>query len=769
MSGEKRNGTLTTAEKKSSSPPPSYNDQADELVSSIRKLHFSKSANVSPTYKACVIPTTDECIAHLKLLTALHHLREEISETDGLFGIQDSQADFFGSHQPTAKVKIREKRWAVYVARAVDRFEKWWDVCVKTEPVGRNGLFTMDDIFVKTTIESAVQAAGSIEFDQSNMPPLDVLMVWHSFMLNPRSFLEDCIRGAKLPLWQTGMPWGAIDSCIDNNLFEYNPSDIGKEDFQNRTGLKWDNLTDSPNKILTCAGCQKRVSCSYTEGNYGSVLDEPFSESRGFADKAFAVKCRGCGFTITHGVARLQKFRRDLDALTRQNLPMPGTILGFKGVAESAEKPDVTKFEPFFPNRLIKAGLLRELLEITDRAQIETRDIADVRVAIQHALKDRKIVTQANTKTFSKTILRGERIAIRRMMSRYWDNDSPFALDLVGAVLRQGTFIEKMAKIDWIHSPALESTMARLIAKYEVFFRIMAENPGHTAVPTLDVDLAWHTHQCSPAFYYAYSLAQMKDEFIDHDDKIEEGKLSDAFEWTSKRYQKLTDGDIYSECTCWYCEAIRESHNGKSLFSSSNTGSAKSKASRLHEAQHVSGDPENNPHISAHNAVKANSISGDRIRAAQRTKLLNDYQRASKRAKKQGREPPSRTDYTYGYVWGYPMFVPVYMPYAGDPGITTSGGMYAGNPSCMNTSAGMVGNCCQGTCGGGVAAGACAGAAGGPGAGGACGGGGGMATGGGACGGGAGGGCGGGGGGGGGCGGGGGGGGGCGGGGGGGC
>jgi len=58
--------------------------------------------------------------------------------------------------------------------------------------------------------------------------------------------------------------------------------------------------------------------------------------------------------------------------------------------------------------------------------------------------------------------------------------------------------------------------------------------------------------------HYRPSLAQTA-QFIDHDDKIEETKLSTAFEWTSKTYQKLYD-ELYSECTCWYCESIRESH-----------------------------------------------------------------------------------------------------------------------------------------------------------------------------------------------------------------
>ena len=86
---------------------------------------------------------------------------------------------------------------------------------------------------------------------------------------------------------------------------------------------------------------------------------------------------------------------------------------------------------------------------------------------------------------------RAEKVAIRKMMASYWYNSSPFALDLVGAVIRQGSFIEKMHSINWLHSPALTSTMSRLIKKYERYFTIVAEYPSQVVVPTLDVDLAW--------------------------------------------------------------------------------------------------------------------------------------------------------------------------------------------------------------------------------------------------------------------------------------
>lgn len=65
------------------------------------------------------------------------------------------------------------------------------------------------------------------------------------------------------------------------------------------------------------------------------------------------------------------------------------------------------------------------------------------------------------------------------------------ALDLIRAVIRQGTFIEKMHSIDWIHSPALASTQQRLMNKYDRYFAILARHPNQLVVPTLDIDLAW--------------------------------------------------------------------------------------------------------------------------------------------------------------------------------------------------------------------------------------------------------------------------------------
>lgn len=95
--------------------------------------------------------------------------------------------------------------------------------------------------------------------------------------------------------------------------------------------------------------------------------------------------------------------------------------------------------------------------------------------------------------------------------------------------------------------------MDRLIERYYRFMSLIADDPNRSFVPTLDIDLAWHTHQLSPSAYYNYT-SRTCGKYIDHDDKIGEAQLSMAFQHTSMAYQEKY-GVVYSECTCWYCES----------------------------------------------------------------------------------------------------------------------------------------------------------------------------------------------------------------------
>lgn len=70
-------------------------------------------------------PKADHCFAHLKLLSTFHALKEEIRSTDGLFNLWDVRCEKAEARDEILE-KMKDKRWALYIARAVERFESWW-------------------------------------------------------------------------------------------------------------------------------------------------------------------------------------------------------------------------------------------------------------------------------------------------------------------------------------------------------------------------------------------------------------------------------------------------------------------------------------------------------------------------------------------------------------------------------------------------------------------------------------------------------------------
>ena len=124
--------------------PPPYT--AHELpINAPRPLNLTQPANV---------PTSDQCIAHLRLLEAFYRLRRRVEDD-----VHDSAAS--SSNSPPA----REKRWAVYVAKAVLRFYCWWNKC----DVSGGGEKTMGELLL---ISKDWVRGAKLQIDESNLPPL---------------------------------------------------------------------------------------------------------------------------------------------------------------------------------------------------------------------------------------------------------------------------------------------------------------------------------------------------------------------------------------------------------------------------------------------------------------------------------------------------------------------------------------------------------------------------------------------------------------------
>lgn len=133
-------------------------------------------------------------------------------------------------------------------------------------------------------------------------------------------------------------------------------------------------------------------------------------------------------------------------------------------------------------------------------------------------------------------------------------SEKSLGTQLSAAVMRQGNFIENMDKKLWIRSPALEGTLTRAISRYSQFLALIKLNNNVVLVPTLDIDLVWHTHQCSP-IPYLRSSKQLAGKFLNHDDRIVKDALDEGFERTRGLYL-VKFGREYRVCGCWDCEAL---------------------------------------------------------------------------------------------------------------------------------------------------------------------------------------------------------------------
>ena len=720
-----------------SDAPPAYDEDSEYIKKQTDSLSLQPSAQ----------PTVDQCIAHLKFLHSLHILREDVATNDTLYDIRAPniplKADADEQGTATMRARVREKRWQVYVTRAVDRFEKWIECCVPPTLQGepQTPLKTADltsfGRLQLAMIGRRDSALGSLS-NETSLPPLDILMVWHAYLLNPRSFFEDCFRHQSLDFYATFFPWQAINKCIDADTLEYDTSSEAKKKFERDTGLPWNSLDDTSDKLIRCPSCNTTVHASWTKASgYTSTSDE-FSTGVGYADEDFKQFCPSCSICLSHPYLRTQKFRRDMQLLLKDDIPLPGTCMGTDGLPIHAAED--THF--LFTSLLARTPLRISLLNACDPGR-SNATMDHIKKVIEDGMSNKQYVKEAKSRggypSDNDNAIGKEKFSVRKCLSRYWYNSSPFALDLVGAVVRQGSFVDKMFRIDWLHSPSLKSTMSRSCTKYSRFITLMALYPSKTVVPTLDIDLVWHTHQLNPRSYYAHCTTATR-KLIDHDDKIEEHDLSTAFEWTSKTYQKRF-GEVYSECNCWYCESVREAHtsNSDKLFSRT-----KHKALQQFHTQHpdLNDDPHLGPHVSAHNVVRTSTSRATAAMHKRRMDYL--YNQACTRARKNGYKEPRKDDYMYAYAWGYPLYYPYFMPIYVDPCISSSTagptGVYAGDPSSVDNNPGAYGNCAAGTCGGMAAAGgaACSGSQGGCGggnAGSSCGGGGGG-CGGGGCGGG---------------------------------
>jgi hypothetical protein len=175
--------------------PPPYSSQPSSARTSTSNsaptARIPRIEQLSFTPSPLEIPTPAECISHLKLLHAFAKLRHDVGNHEGLYGIYLEKADDVaqapfqnggqngGEHETHEQLaapeaasgpdtslaeRVRDKRWSVFVEKAVARFEAWWDVLPTTSSIWsvpiKTHNFETDSVLHDSKLSSVLEAAG---------------------------------------------------------------------------------------------------------------------------------------------------------------------------------------------------------------------------------------------------------------------------------------------------------------------------------------------------------------------------------------------------------------------------------------------------------------------------------------------------------------------------------------------------------------------------------------------------------------------------------
>ena len=118
---------------------------------------------------------------------------------------------------------------------------------------------------------------------------------------------------------------------------------------------------------------------------------------------------------------------------------MLGTILGLRGLPFKVGVYHEVKWYSEFNkvNNLFLFGLGQRTLD-QPRLGGESfnESMSRIRDMIGETMTENRKYMRTVRDSANRRMTRLERVGFRKMMSRHWDNSSPFALDIVGAVVR---------------------------------------------------------------------------------------------------------------------------------------------------------------------------------------------------------------------------------------------------------------------------------------------------------------------------------------------
>lgn len=465
-------------------------------------------------------PDLPDIIAHLKLLKAFLLMKRRVR------GLSSNEA-------------VNDKNWQVFVTNAVRRF------IIFVSCLNYNFGEPTDTDEEKRYVAGSLNDTELNEYMQTLLPPLDVLMVWHTFMLNPRSFYDNFMRNDFYKFANIPFPFHLINAAIDDQTFEFDP--LARLKFGYFSLLKPFILGNTPNQVfdlmkydisefnmyeyfldIACPNCKFIILHNVPYSNIGNY---------GFADLNFAgitnTPCH-CDFTRIISHTELRKRQMYSDSLSPT--VFPGVYQHFSTVLS--------------PNLISCEVINRQLQLMFD---------SEVRDSLSYTDITRVVSQLGCTSAIASTVFKG----YLNMNLIHTSVSGPMEIleiseDLVSAILKQDSFNDRIDRLDWLRSPVLRETLEECTIRYERFYKLLTQfNHNTPLVATLDIDLIWRTHQLSAHCYFHDCLTSRLRKVVDYPDHCDRDSL------TTENLFRLMFKEKYSICFCWYCVCVRANSYAK--------------------------------------------------------------------------------------------------------------------------------------------------------------------------------------------------------------
>ncbi|KAG9099237.1 hypothetical protein FS749_001744, partial [Ceratobasidium sp. UAMH 11750] len=451
---------------------------------------------------------------HLFVLGAFQTLRRKVEAA--------SYADSGLDPVPTPDIK-----WGIYLLRANYRFGLWLEKVVKKPERVRGEIGELTD---------------------GEIPPIDVLVLLHAYLLNPVNYYEDTENAygwlkviGGFPLDRVG---GSQMKRLEGNEVVYTPTHQQVEEWELATQQPYvlplvTTLGDTVDLVCPMCGNQDLHAPWLTKPTFTDTSSA--SRGRGYAQSGFSVVCQNCQGAVTKQAMQAERFARDFARVRNEFRQGRDAWFLNSFINVHTGKPAPTSATNF------------ARLTIDTILDLDETSVYPPHIALGHYFgwdlgEAQRLIEAGFRRRGSTRAWMGD--SISRMM-RGFRTRGPVSLDVVGAAMRQYKFAAQMEELGWtdkLYFGAHPELITSVITQYHLFLDLFAHNPSRPLVPTLLVDLGWHTHMLNAEAYREDSM-QLFGRYMNHDDKVEEGKLASAFDDTSRLW-KSRFNENYSNCGC---------------------------------------------------------------------------------------------------------------------------------------------------------------------------------------------------------------------------